>query len=474
MKHKFIKIIIHKCCNIRTLLKLFIIWLLILFIIACKLLMISNSPPPIHNRNIETLSSITKNTIKSNQEKHSPGLPAFIVIGPPKSGTTSLVHTFASSLDNFLLKPGDNGEHHFWNGANTYTCLPDYDNITWNSFIYSWKHKKIKLTSLNHSIWTSHIIHPRVCTTSKYESIWQWIMCKQHSNATDKICYVPMDHHKQKYCAKNQIIDINIKNKYCYFIESSPSYLRNPLIGIMYAMNMPRIKLLGIIRNPVNMWWSWCWHYYSHLFDKTENGLQKLERWVFNVKLHAYPETLIPFEKLRTECKRINIGSQNMDYNEKFEIFYRDFMALYLKLRFIDETIEPHVRREPDAMIYSTLIFPTFLFWIQSFDEIYGRNFNNEWNNLRFVQFEWLYANKKESFNMIHCWVVYGVYNCPFKHSNSFDNVLRLERQAYGSYSDYWSESVQKLYVDCNHALQSVLLKDRPGLLIGEWIDWGY
>ena len=179
---------------------------------------------------------------------NSPGLPAFVVIGPPKSGTTSLVHTLSLRLSNFHLYVADNGENHFWNGGNNYVCLPDYCNITWLSFIKTWNNNNVKLIYLNHSIWTSTILQPQTCTKYKYESIWQWIMCHDFKNITDKTCYVPYKHHKNKYCKKNgygihKKTDNNLS--YCYFIESAPSYLRNPLIGIMYAMNMPKTKLLG-------------------------------------------------------------------------------------------------------------------------------------------------------------------------------------------------------------------------------------
>ena len=226
--------------SLKTLLIIFTIWFAVVLIIASKLSMTEFSHTlPINNNK----QNIIHSKSKSNDE--SPGLPAFVVIGPPKSGTTSLVHTLTSRISNFHLYPSDNGEHHFWNGANQYECLPDYDNATWRSYIHSWKNKKVSLSHLNHSIWTGSIIHPTQCTKMKYHSIWQWIMCHQFSNITDKTCKVSIDHHKNKYCEKQDNIDSVIP--YCYFVESAPSYLRNPLIGIMFAMNLPKVKLLGIV-----------------------------------------------------------------------------------------------------------------------------------------------------------------------------------------------------------------------------------
>ena len=250
-----------KYCNIKTLLIIFTIWFGIILIIASKLLMSeyshfhkSSSPLIINNKpkqshqipiTLTTSSSSTASLSSSTTTDNIPGLPAFVVIGPPKSGTTSLVHTLTTRLNNFHLYITDNGENHFWSGSNNYVCLPDYCDITWKSFINAWKESKVSLTFLNHSIWTGSILDPQLCTKSKYETIWQWIMCHEYKNVTDKLCQVPYIHHKEMYCKKSK--DAIIKSlPYCYFIESAPSYLRNPLIGIMYAMNMPKIKLLGI------------------------------------------------------------------------------------------------------------------------------------------------------------------------------------------------------------------------------------
>eukprot|EP01083_Nonionella_stella_P070187 187667_1 len=443
---------------------IFIAWVVMTLLITSALLIQDNT-------HVSPSALVTNNVNEMRHDSATPGLPALVVIGPPKSGTTSLVHTFASRLDNFLLKPGDNGEHHFWNGANGYCCLPDYTNQSWLSFIDAWRTNQIELTSLNHSIWTS-TNHPRTCTPNKYQSIYQWTMCHQYSNATDILCKVPYHHHKEMFCRKRKHIDETLK--YCHFIESSPTYIRNPLVGVMYAMNMPSVKLLGIIRNPVNMWWSYSWHYFSHLVSKTRDGVSKMEQWIFNSKLNARPQIWPAFKQLTGGCASINSKSKGMDYKHKFARFYREYMALYLKLKLVDKHIEPKVRREPDAMLYSALIFPTLLFWIEAYDEVYGRNIENEWNNLRFVQFEWLYSNQKESFNMIHCWITYGVYECPFTTDNTFENVLRKEHKSYGNYSDVWKGKVQSMYVDCNHAMQSVLLVERPNLLIGSWLDWKY
>ena len=456
-----------KWSNNKTSLILFTLWIIILLLIASR----------IHYFDIEQSHQTSNIRIQpkyndnNNNIDRNPGFPAFVVIGPPKSGTTSLVHTLTSRLDNFHLYPPDNGEHHFWNGGNAYTCLPDYGRKEWMEYIDAWNHNEVTLKFLNHTIWTSRLKHPRECTTNKYRSIWQWILCHELSNVTDKICKVSQKYHEQKFCDKALDIDHNLE--YCYFVESAPSYIRNPLIGIMYAMNMPKTKLLGIIRNPVNMLWSWAWHYYSHLFEKTDKGKIKMEKWLLNTKMYAYPQVFKAFKQLTKECKIINTASNEMDvdYQTRFKLFYRKLMGLYLRLKFVDKMIEPHVRREPDAMLFSALIFPTFLFWIHAFDEIYGQN---EWNNLRFVQFEWLYSNQMESFNIIHCWIKYGHYDCKHRKDVTFSKVLKKEAKAYGVYTDYFKHEVQKMYVDCNHELHKVLVLDRPNLLIGEWMNWQY
>ena len=226
------------------------------------------------------------------------------------------------------------------------------------------------------------------------------------------------------------------------------------------------------------MWWSYVWHYYDHLFKRTEQGKKQMEAWIFTKKLiSSKHKTLNAFANLSAECKVINQESKDMNYNEKFEDFYRDYMGLYLKLRFIDGMIEPLTRIEPDTMLYSALIFPTILFWIQAFDEVYGRSFGvdkiERWNGLRFIQFEWMYANQRKSFNMIHCWIVYGKYDCnEFKDDDTFETVLRKERRSFGEPSKSWNEKVWGMYKDCSHSLQDILLKDRPNLLMGQWIDW--
>lgn len=413
---------------------------------------------------------------KSDSNDLEPGLPAFVVIGPPKSGTTSLVHTLASTLDNFQLYQADNGENHFWNGGNSYVCLPDYCNITWLSYIKSWNENKVTLSYLNHSIWTSSILSPQKCTKWKYESIWQWIMCHDIPNITDNVCYVPFEHHQEKYCKKSSLTNSH-NLPYCYFIESAPSYLRNPLIGIMYAMNMPKIKLLAIIRNPVNLWWSYSWHYFSHIFKKTEDGIQKLEAWIFEKKIYSRlgSAVLDGFRNISDECRRINneiaFAGKDYDYDTKFEMYYRGIMGLFLKMKFVDNLIEPMVRIEPDTMFYVSLIFPSMLFWIQAFDEVYGRNYENEWNNLRFIQFEYMYGNQKKSFGMIYCWITFGKYECPLS-DNMFQNVLKKEAKSFQTATESWKEKVWNLYKDCSYSMQDILLKDRKGLLMGQWIDW--
>ena len=403
-----------------------------------------------------------------------PGLPAFVIIGPPKSGTTSLGHTLNSKLDNFHLYTGNNGENHFWNGANEYRCLPDYGNITWQLFINSWNKNQIKLSYLNHS-----------CSLDRYQSIWQYTMCNQLKNITDITCKVSYKNHKEKDCEKKKVINSSIP--YCYFIETAQTYLRSPLIPIIYAMNMPKTKLLGIIRNPVSMWWSWGWHFHKKYINKKYNKyenksqsylIEKMERYLTKEFIKPGIGTHIvdvrrAFDELSSECNKMNDYDAFNSYDEKFDKFYRNYMGLYLKLKFVNGWIEPRVRREPDAMMFSALIFPTMLFWIHAYDEVYGRY--SSWNQVRFIQFEWLYDDKSsgKAFNMIYCWITYDKYKCPFTNDNRFEvNVLRENKRSIGEYSNNYSIVVQDLYRDCNHALQNILLKERPNLLIGEWIDW--
>ena len=53
-------------------------------------------------------------------------------------------------------------------------------------------------------------------------------------------------------------------------------------------------------------------------------------------------------------------------------------------------------------------------------------------------------------------------------------NVSKKNTKSVGKYSAKYVKIVQDLYGDCNNALKNVLLKERPKLLMGECIDWGY
>ena len=42
-----------------------------------------------------------------------------------------------------------------------------------------------------------------------------------------------------------------------------------------------------------------------------------------------------------------------------------------------------------------------------------------------------MYNNQKDSFNIIHCWIIYGKYKCPFSGDDTFENVLQKESKSF-------------------------------------------
>eukprot|EP01084_Bolivina_argentea_P012031 22553_1 len=76
-------------------------------------------------------------------------IPSLVIIGPTKTGTTTLWQTLMK-FPNFNAFPQK--EYYYWALSSDFRCLPNYNKSQWIYFLNNFENNKIKLTSLINTI----------------------------------------------------------------------------------------------------------------------------------------------------------------------------------------------------------------------------------------------------------------------------------------------------------------------------------
>lgn len=185
---------------------------------------------------------------------------------------------------------------------------------------------------------------------------------------------------------------------------------------------------------------------------------------------------------------------------------YKKFLVEYVWQEKIENSIFAKTKFQDrvEATFETTVVFPNLLLYVYNYDETFG--FKN-WDNFRFIQMEWLYANMHDGLSIIKCWIQMSSYNPNFQFesnridSNSFDAYQNCPKVFFNDkkYYQKMKEKFDKLsdqhknswtiesnvnkqykqrflnfYKPCNDALYALVLQ-RHEILIGNWFDWdGY
>ena len=262
----------------------------------------------------------------------------------------------------------------------------------------------------------------------------------------------------------------------------------------MYVHLMPRIKLLTIIRDPMTQ-------IVSALFAfPEERTAQQLDSQHMESTHHWMVKEFMEdaaFTNFSAMCSELNgkwnklraDGSSGRDRYLGMRDEYRHFLVVYLWRRFVDK--EFMTKPRIDIHKWSALLLPSTLTTLMSWEEVKGDEFmRTEWDPMghlefyenRYVQFEWMFGNVPRAMKLVRCWILnirdgaecekemkgtpQGLFDGVGRENSDRADSTRLEDKGY-------REGMQPLWEPCTSAMQH-LLEDRPQLLLGEWIDWGY
>ena len=327
------------------------------------------------------------------------------------------------------------------------------------------------------------------CTIDRYKGLWlkrstmNKLMVEYFNKdaKNKKNCVHPRYHSDHDTVEHDQ--DMYKQAKYCYLIEKGPSYLNSPWVAAIYSLLLPRIKVIGLIRNPVNHVWSNYWAF-GQIRDENdahfESDISKIEKYILDKFMHSFSfnalrdfciEMNVGYKQLNLSSKSVTDNDWNMErYNRMRDEYYLNFMGLYLKLRFI-EPMDILIGLRDDGFIWFPLQIIHLLFWLNSYDE------HGIYNNLKIIQSEYFFGNINLARNEVRCWLSNG-YECGYQEileSLNIDNQSVPKNHANYNQrpSDNFVHSFLELFHPFNEALYN-LLHDRPEILIGKWIQWHY
>jgi len=345
--------------------------------------------------------------------------------------------------NDWIINPLYHGENHWWNGWDgPPKCFPDWTAFEWNMFFYKFRSNEISFTQyLNAAI----------------------ISIGNQCQMTNYINFI------KTMCIQENITDCNDGQH--YFIEAAQSYHRNPFIAIQYGLYMKETKLIQSIRDPINMVWSFVWHFYITWFPETkypdpQMRLRAAEQWIlqkFTQGTNGYA-----FNELTGYCTKIKNNITNKQIR-------KEMMISYLKLKFVNKIIEPKLRE--DGFVWISNYLSGFLFYLHIFDEIY----KSQWDQFKVIQYEWFYKNGENTgygLQLIRNWVQDKKYKNVIKSDFSphfyHKKMNRSMHKAIGAYSDAFRNTMIPLFTDCNDVLKHIIFQERQHMLIGGWIDWEY
>ena len=430
---------------------------------------------------------IPNNNNNNNDNPHEspPIMPSLVLLGPEKTGT----RTFISTMGKFPEIYEQKIEIYYWTKLTSLGCLPQWTVDQWDQYITQY---------LNHSD-TKNIINSKdlqtffqliadsivitdnrasQCNTQRF--IRRWNRFYRDSNQTHCL-------HPGLVASDNDDDKSGLTLPYCWFIEKSPNYSRNPLVGLIFSNYFERIKLIHIIRNPIKLIWSWVYAFHKKYIKDLGKDNDRVARDLFK-----YFRSNSAAKIMRKECvninnnwniiKSIDIGNVNVNVNSKRELMmphYVSMMKEYLNYRFVLNKTNDLSFHSKESMVWVSLMYPTLMFYILAYDQVYG--FEN-WNQFRLIQFEYLYKNMSISMNVIKCWLQTNQqYTSDFDLQNrckqSYHHlkfglkIKKINARASGSMSDEFKKQFEQLLSPCYQCLFHEI-ENSPQLLLGEWIPW--
>lgn len=477
--------------------------------------------------------------IHKNDSQIPPSTPSLVVIGPEKSGTTSLT---MGMMNKFQEVYRSRHEIYYWvamtETSGTVVCTPKWNIKQWKHFIFT----KLKHISQLSTI-AEASIHKKSkhqlqsdrtsCTIQGFGSHWEKIF----TNTSETKCIHP------SYPSSVDTSNMNLKDgnnlPYCWFIEKSPNLSRNPTIGTIFSNYLPKVKLLQIVRNPITLIWSWIYAFHSkQLYYRYNNDTMLYTKYLLNY----YQQSTI-LQTMRQECVNINLQfemvlaqagiqtsintattasrddddhitmgdglqtfvhvtpGQAQEIDNKMEKYYLDFIKAYLHQKFVytathdvqlvadvndDINIskktkkKKNVKHAPrlfrpsvevlESLIWVSLMYPTFLFYVLSYDGTFG--FEN-WDQFRLIQFEYVFSDLDVALDNVKCWL--QSTNLAFEdNALKSDNVNTGDKhmaRSQGSMDVKSQYFFKQMLNPCYKALDHTLLY-RSELLLGKWIPW--
>ena len=152
---------------------------------------------------------------------------------------------------------------------------------------------------------------------------------------------------------------------------------------------------------------------------------------------------------------------------------YKRMVTEYFRRRFIEpkDIMVPRVPNVsiPAKIVWSTYHWPVLLAGMLASDEVSGVFLDS---NYKWIQFEYMWANEPDSMSALKCWVT-RLARCNVNQNES--SVKNFSARATRKpVSDWFIAQIQRIFTPCTSMAISGVLKDRPGLLLGEWLRWYY
>ena len=259
----------------------------------------------------------------------------------------------------------------------------------------------------------------------------------------------------------------NLTSTHCYFIEKTPIYSRTPWIPIIYSNMMPKVKLITIIRNPLNHIWSNAFAFSS----RDGHEISKTEYWIIDHFNKTYS-----FNKLTKMCYDINIKwhrlneskiSKNVRHAILMKTDYKLFVIEYLKLKFVSPR---DINRETRQAMFewAPFLLPNILIGLLSYEQELGI-----YEQFKLIQFEYIYSDTANAMSNVRCWMMGICGNDDKEKDYLFEKIEKTNHATKNNtFSEWYDNQIHTIFGPCNETLMNLLLIDRRDLLIGEWLDW--
>ena len=175
---------------------------------------------------------------------------------------------------------------------------------------------------------------------------------------------------------------------------------------------------------------------------------------------------------------------------------YKTLIVEYLKRRYIEprDIMDRNTKSGLSKVIWSTYIVPVLFAGLFAYDEVFIENDWNKWDpnkneilNYKYIQFEWLWSDTLDSIRIIKCWMTQGFRmnndKCEYERDDIINQQLfgeirekpyKANSKSTSKYSQWYIDEIKQIFDPCTNLITNVLLKDRPNLLIGQWLKWNH